>query len=93
MNYLITQYTKDKARKLGVIVKPSTVAGKKIDVFDNSGNKVASIGALGYGDYPTFLKTKGKTYADARRAAYKARHEKDRNKKGTPGWFADQLLW
>lgn len=93
MSYKITQYTKDKASKLGIVVKPSTVKGKKIDVFDKSGKKLASIGAIGYGDYPTFLKEKGKVFADERRKAYKSRHEKDRHKQGTPGWYADQLLW
>lgn len=28
-----------------------------------------------------------------RRRAYKIRHEKDRHKKFTAGWFADQNLW
>ena len=31
--YIITDYTKNKAKKLGVIVKPSTNKKKKIDVF------------------------------------------------------------
>ena len=59
MNYKITSYTKNKANKLGVVVKPSKVKDKKIDVF-KSGKKIASIGAIGYKDYPTYLKTKGK---------------------------------
>lgn len=29
----------------------------------------------------------------ARRASYKTRHHKDRLARGTPGWFADQILW
>ena len=70
MAYTITQYTKQQAKKLGVEVKPSRVKGKKIDVFKN-GKKVASVGAIGYGDYPTYIKTKGKAYADERRKAYK----------------------
>ena len=24
---------------------------------------------------------------------YKKRHTKDRTKRGTPGWYADKLLW
>lgn len=31
--------------------------------------------------------------AEARRRAYKARHAGDRKTKGTPGWYADKLLW
>lgn len=93
MAYTITKYTRDKASKLGVIVKPSSVQGKKIDVFNKKGEKVASVGALGMGDYPTFIKEKGKDYANVRRRLYKQRHEKDRHKRGTAGWYADQLLW
>ena len=45
MPYIIKSYTKTQARKLGVVVKPSKVKGKKIDVFKN-GQKIASVGAL-----------------------------------------------
>ena len=73
-------------------MKKSKVKGKKLDVFKN-GKKVASVGALGYGDYPTFIRTKGKEYANKRRKAYKKRHQKNRTNRGTPGWYADKLLW
>lgn len=95
--YRITKYTLDKAKKIGVVIKRSTTQGKKLDVFKN-GNKVATIGALGYNDYPTFLALEKagkvpKGYANKRRKAYKERHQKNRTKKGTNGWYADQLLW
>jgi len=90
--YKITDYTKKQAKRLGVVVKPSSVAGKKIDVYKGS-IKVASVGALGYSDYPTYTKNMGKKYADERRRLYKIRHQKDRLKKETNGWYADQLLW
>jgi hypothetical protein len=90
--YRITNYTKEQAKKLGVTVKPSSVKGKKIDVFKN-GEKICSVGALGMGDYPTFIREKGKEYADVRRRLYKKRHEKDRHKAGTAGYYADKLLW
>lgn len=93
MPYTITAYTKKKAKELGVIVKPSKVKGKKIDVFNIKGEKIADIGALGMGDYPTYIKEKGKEYADTRRKLYKQRHEKDRHVKYSDGWFADKLLW
>ena len=93
MAYKITAYTLRKAKELGVTVKPSTVQGKKIDVFNKKGEKLASVGAIGYGDYPTFIKEKGKAYADERRKLYKERHDKDRHDRGTPGWYADKLLW
>lgn len=92
MPYQITEYTKNQAKKLGVSVKPSTNKKKKLDVFKNN-KKVASVGAVGYGDFPTFKKTKGKEFADKRRKAYKQRHEKNRNIKGSAGFYADKLLW
>jgi hypothetical protein len=96
MSYKISSYTKCKASKLGVIVKPSTVKGKKIDVYKN-GEKVASVGAIGYNDYPTYLELEklgkvAKGTAKVKQKAYKARHI-DRKKVGTPSYFADQLLW
>jgi hypothetical protein len=97
MPYKITKYTINQAKKHSLTVKPSKVRGKKIDVFKN-GEKVASVGAKGYGDYPTYmdLEKKGKKpkgYANKRRKLYKIRHQKDRNKKGTNSWYADKLLW
>jgi hypothetical protein len=92
MTYIITAYTKRQAKKLGVKVKPSTNKKKKIDVFKD-GKKIASVGAIGYGDFPTFKKTKGKEFADKRRTAYKKRHQKNRTKVGTNSYYADQLLW
>ena len=88
--YEITTYTRTQAARIGVIVKPSTSTAKKIDVYRN-GKKIASIGATGYSDYPTYIKTHGKAYADERRRLYKIRHEKDRHQK--TGYLADKLLW
>jgi|TARA_R100000149_G_C5824560_1_gene102514 hypothetical protein len=93
MSYKITNYTKRQAKKLGVEVKPSSVKGKKIDVFNKKGKKIASVGALGYMDYPNYIKKRGKKYADERRRLYKIRHKNDRNKRGTNGYYADKLLW
>jgi len=92
MMYQITKYTRDRARELGVVVKHSTNPSKKIDVFKN-GEKVASVGAMGYADYPTFMRLKGKEYADERRRLYKQRHSKDRGVVGSNGYYADKLLW
>ena len=33
MSYTITSYSKNRAKALGVVIKPSTRKGKKIDVF------------------------------------------------------------
>ena len=90
--YYITKYTLAKARQLGVVVKPSTNKQKKLDVFKN-GHKVASIGAIGYNDYPTYIQTRGKKYADERRRLYKIRHKTDLHNIGTNGYYANKLLW
>lgn len=92
MTYRITNYTRKQGRKIGVIVKPSTVHDKKIDVFRN-GEKLASVGASGMNDYPTFIRKRGKAFANTRRKLYKQRHERDRHVKWTRGWLADKLLW
>jgi len=42
MAYKITTYTKEQAKKIGVVVKPSKVKGKKIDVYKN-GEEVPSV--------------------------------------------------
>jgi hypothetical protein len=88
--YQITDYTFQQAKKLGVEVKPSTDKKKKIDVIKN-GIKVASVGAIGYNDYPTYKKEKGLAYANERRKLYKIRHNKDLNSKN--GKWAFKLLW
>lgn len=91
--YKITDRQKLNAQLLGVKIKPSTNKSKKIDVFDLNGNKIASIGAAGYMDYEMYIKSKGKAFADERRRLYKIRHKDNRNKVGTPGFFADRILW
>jgi hypothetical protein len=97
MAYKITNYTKAQAKKLGVSVRASSVKGRKIDVIKD-GKKVASVGAIGYNDYPTFKRQEErgivpKGTADKRRALYKNRHDKDRKKVGSRGYYADKLLW
>tara|TARA_R100000951_G_scaffold110294_2_gene108178 strand:- start:314 stop:703 length:390 start_codon:yes stop_codon:yes gene_type:complete len=82
--YSITQYSRDQAKKLGVTIKPSTNKGKKLDVFDKDGKKLVSIGAMGMSDFPTYMKTKGKEYADERRRLYRIRHGKTMDKVGRP---------
>lgn len=90
-NYNILPYSYMMAKKLNVMIKVSKNPKKKIDVFKN-GVKVASIGASGHGDYPHYLLT-NKDLAENKRKNYKLRHEKDRHKIGSPGYYADKLLW
>lgn len=95
--YSIKRYTYNKAKKLGVTVKPSTNKTKKIDVFrkgtDGNKKKIASVGANGMNDYPTYIQKRGLAYAKTRRRLYRMRHERDRHIRGTPGYYADKLLW
>ena len=90
--YSITNYTYKKAKRLGVTVKPSKNKSKKLNVYKN-GQKIVSVGAYGMGNYPTYIEERGSRYAKTRRRLYKMRHESDRHKKGTKGWYANQLLW
>lgn len=97
MAYNILPYSFRKAKELGVVIKPSSNVLKKIDVYKN-GKKVASIGARGMFDYPTYLAQEKRGnyengYANKRRKLYKDRHEKDRKVVGSAGYYADKILW
>jgi hypothetical protein len=83
--YRITKHSLDQAKKFGVELVQSSNPKKKIDVFKD-GKKLASIGATGFGDYGTFLLSKGKAFADERRRLYKLRH------KGENNWSM-KILW
>jgi len=90
--YEITEYTKKRAKELGVEVRPSANTKKKLDVFKN-GVRIASIGAQGYMDFPSYVEKEGEAYAQERRRLYKLRHIKNRTVKGSNGWWSDNLLW
>jgi len=90
MKYKITNYTIERAKELGVFVKPSKDIKHKLDVFDESGKYLTSVGAAGYYDYPTYIENFGLEYANKRRKLYKQRHKKDNKLKG---FLADYLLW
>jgi hypothetical protein len=90
--YRITPYTYRQAKRLGVTVKPSTNKTKKIDIYRKT-RKIASVGANGMNDYPTYKQKRGDKYAKTRRRLYKMRHEKDRHVKNSNGYWADKLLW
>jgi len=92
--YTIRRYTYNKAKRLGLSVKPSTNKTKKIDVYnETTGEKIASVGANGMNDYPTYIQKRGPKYAKTRRRLYRIRHEKDRQVKMSNGWLSDKLLW
>jgi hypothetical protein len=91
MSYRIKPQQIKAAKKLNVTIKPSQLKGKKIAVFKN-GEKVADIGALGYGDYWTYYA--GDPFiAREKRKAYQARHNGEQNKIGSPGYYAYYILW
>ncbi len=100
MPYHITNYTYKQAKRIGVVVKPSTNRIKKIDVYrkdkknkKGTMKKIDSVGAAGMNDFPTYIQKKGLAFAKTRRRLYKIRHDKDRKTKWTRGWLADKLLW
>jgi len=90
--YEITEHTKKRAKELGVEVRPSLNSKKKVDVYSN-GVRIASIGAQGYMDFPSYVEKEGEAYAQERRRLYKLRHIKNRTVKGSNGWWSDNLLW
>lgn len=88
--YHITNYTKQQAKKLNVTIKNSSNPKKKIDVFKDN-KKIASIGAINYNDYPTYIIKNGLRYANERRKFYRIRHKSDLNSGN--GYYANKLLW
>lgn len=89
--YEITDWTKKRARELGYTVKPSSNPKKKIDVYKDS-KKIGTVGQKSYGDYGTYLNTKGKTFADQKRKGYLARTAWC-NKPNSNCRLARELLW
>jgi hypothetical protein len=74
---------------------PSTVHGKKYDVFDKDGKKLASFGALGYSQYHDKISHyRNLDHGDKnRRARYLFRHKKDIHNYPHAGFFAAKYLW
>jgi hypothetical protein len=92
MAYKPTKRQLLNAQRLGVMITPSTNLRKKLDVHRN-GRKISEIGAVGYMDYDSYIRKEGLAFANERRRLYKIRHEADRHRKGTAGYYADQILW
>ena len=80
----------EKAKQNNLKVKSSIKPYKKLDVYTNTGNYITSVGDNRYADYPTYIKTMGKEYADKRRLLYHVRHKKDT---GQAGKLSKILLW
>ncbi len=95
--YRIKTGQRDAARRLGVVIRPSTVKNKKLDVFKN-GIKIASVGLIGYGDYWSYVQDEKynrapKGTAAQRRRLYKIRNANECAAKGTVGYYACKILW
>jgi hypothetical protein len=91
MVYKIKEYSFDRAKELGVEIKASTNKKKKIDVYKNN-IKIASIGAIGYMDYPSYLEI-NKNLAEKKRDNYWKRHKDDVNNKNGNGFYSAHILW
>jgi hypothetical protein len=95
--YRIKAGQREAARLLGVVIRPSSSKGKKIDVFKH-GIKIASIGDLEYSDYWSYIQDEKagrapKGTAEERRRLYRVRHAQECTAKGTPGYYACKILW
>jgi hypothetical protein len=89
--YKILPYTREKAKELGVYIKPSTRVHKKLDIYDGNHQYICSVGDIRYKDFPTYYKERGEEYAERRRKLYYQRH-KD-YAWGSKDWYAKKLLW
>jgi hypothetical protein len=94
MVYQIKQYTLDRAAELGLIIHLSDNPKYKIEVYDGTTGLFLFYGGdSAYADYPTYLETHSKTFADTRRKLYHARHAKEINDVGSRGSVIAYLLW
>ena len=96
--YEIKPYSFDQADRLGVFITPSYKKNKKIDVYKKIKNSdeyeyCCSIGDKRYKDYPTFWDEDGPEKARRRRKAYHNRHQEDRARRESPGYYAYYILW
>lgn len=93
--YDIKPRQKARAKTIGFTIKSSTNKNKKIDVYDKD-KKIASIGALGYMDYASYIIKIGKKDADKKRVNYLKRHASEpkvKNGKMTNSKLSDIILW
>jgi len=96
MSYKIKPLQIRKAKVLNLTIKPSSNKKKKLDVFNSKGEKVGSIGAIGYMDYASYIERDGKKKADERRKLYLKRHAKEpkmKDGKRTNSYYSDKILW
>ena len=93
MTYKILPYIYEKAKQLNLQVFPSDNQAYKIKICDQNEKFLYYGGDPKYSDYPNYIKSHGKVYADARRLLYHERHKKEIKKVGSRGWVIAYLLW
>lgn len=97
--YVISDYTKEVAKKLGLLIFSSENRKKKLEVYDKATGKfIGYLGDSKYMDYFSYLEQEklGKYprgYADERRRLYFNRHHKDIENIGSKGFLVWRLLW
>ena len=91
--YSILPYTYEKAKQLKLKVYPSDNPAYKIKICDNHDTFLYYGGDPAYSDYPHYIKSHGKVYADSRRKLYNERHKKELQKVGSRGYIIAKLLW
>lgn len=91
--YDILPYSYKQAEKLGVQIFPSSNPKYKIEIYDKDGLFMFYGGAPQYSDFPHYIQSHGKEYADKRRRLYHIRHKKEIDKQGSKGWYVAKLLW
>ena len=87
--YDILPYTLQQAKKLNVKVLSSKNPKYKIDVYDEKGKYLFSGGDPNFSDYPHYIISKGKSYANERRRLYHLRHQDETVR----GKVIAALLW
>ena len=90
--YIITQYSYDKAKELGLTIKLSQFTTKKLDVYKNN-EYIASIGDSRYFDYPNYIRVYGQIYANERKRLYHIRHKKGIEIVNSKQYLAANILW
>ena len=94
MVYQIKKHTLDRAKELGLKVFASDNPKYKIEVYDGlSGHFLFYGGDSNYSDYPSYLESHGREYANERRRLYRIRHQKEINNIGSKGSIIAYLLW
>lgn len=99
--YKVKKLQLEKAKKLNLVIKSSQKKNKKIDVFNQKGELLASIGGVKpdgsfYMDYASYIQTIGLEKANVKRKNYLKRHANEpkiKDGRRTPSYYSDVILW